>query len=187
MFHYSFLKTRLPGSSLFHWTRKICIRAWYAMCFRDKLHGGFKEEHVKCCSATTKSIMSPLPTFPNLAWWWLTIRGLHPQSYSAFWSRDLARSRDTLELLYLYNHNGYGHQTCHGGVLSWGAFTHKATWPMVKWQTKTIVSPLSKCLWPPNLAEWWLMFRGLCSKSYMIFWSHGLARSREKLKPLYPH
>ena len=77
--------------------------------------------------------------------------------------------------------------TCHGGVLSWGTFTHKATRPMVKWQTKTIISPRSKCLWPPNLAEWWLTFRGFWSKSYMIFWSHGLARSREKLKPLYPH
>ena len=26
----------------------------------------------------------------------------------------------------------------------------------IKWQTKSIISPISQCLWPPNLVGWWL-------------------------------
>ena len=34
---------------------------------------------------------------------------------------------------------------------------HVESWPST---TKNIVSPLPQCLWPPNLAGWWLTMRG---------------------------
>ena len=29
----------------------------------------------------------------------------------------------------------------------------------IMWQTKTIIFPLSQCLWPNNLIEWWIFWR----------------------------
>ena len=29
----------------------------------------------------------------------------------------------------------------------------------IKWQTKTITSSMPQCLWPPNLARWWLSLK----------------------------
>ena len=36
-------------------------------------------------------------------------------------------------------------------------------------QPKTITSPLSHCLWPPNLAGWWLTLKGPTLKVTWIF------------------
>ena len=52
------------------------------------------------------------------------------------------------------------------------------------WKTKTIISIIPQCLWPPNLVGWWVTLSGNYLKSYSTFWSLGLARSRDKLKPL---
>ena len=53
----------------------------------------------------------------------------------------------------------------------------------ITWQNKIITSPLPRCLWPPN---WW---RPILRHSYlkidMALESRGLARSHDKLKPLY--
>ena len=49
------------------------------------------------------------------------------------------------------------------------------------------ISPLPQFLWPPNLAEWKLILSSFYPKCYSTFWSHGLARSLDKLKPLYFH
>lgn len=51
-------------------------------------------------------------------------------------------------------------------------------------QTKT---PPPHCLWPPNLAVWWLTFRGSSPSSLLALQSLGLARLSEKLKTLYLH
>ena len=74
--------------------------------------------------------------------------------------------------------------------LHWWTLAQKVTWPFdyassdIAWQSKTIISPLQQCLWQPNFVGWWLILRGsyLC---YSTLWSHGLARSRDKMKPFY--
>ena len=57
----------------------------------------------------------------------------------------------------------------------------------ITWETRTFISLLSQCLWPPNLAGLWLTISGSRSKILLFFWSRGLTRSREKLKAVYPH
>ena len=53
-------------------------------------------------------------------------------------------------------------------------------WPCdIKLQTKTIVSSLLQCLWPPILAGWWLTLRCSYSLCYSILWSRGPERSRD--------
>ena len=51
----------------------------------------------------------------------------------------------------------------------------------ITWQTKTIISPLPWCLWPPDLAGVWLTMRGSHPYIQMTIWSRGLMRSCEKL------
>ena len=55
----------------------------------------------------------------------------------------------------------------------------------ITWQTENLTYPLPSCLWPQNVAVWWLTLRGSYSHYYSILWSRGLARLRYKLKPLY--
>ena len=46
--------------------------------------------------------------------------------------------------------------------LIWWAPTYKSHDPLITWyyqitwKTKTIISPIPQCLWPPNLLGWWL-------------------------------
>ena len=47
--------------------------------------------------------------------------------------------------------------------------------------------PLPQCLWPPNLAEWWLNMTDSHPKNHMAVLLRGLARSRNILKTLYLH
>ena len=47
-----------------------------------------------------------------------------------------------------------------------------------------LISPLPQCLWPPNVAGWWLTIRDSYRLSHMILWSHGLPRSLDKLKAI---
>ena len=49
-------------------------------------------------------------------------------------------------------------------------------WPST---TKSIMSPLPKCLWPTNLTEWWHTMKSY--QNYMSLWSRGLARLHDKL------
>ena len=68
-----------------------------------------------------------------------------------------------LKALNFHNHIAYGHQNRQDGELPSNPIPMKlfyslVTWLCkVTWQTKTIISPQSQCLWPPNLAEWWLI------------------------------
>ena len=50
--------------------------------------------------------------------------------------------------------------------------------------TENNIIPLSYCLWPGNLAGWWLLMRGSEPKNPMILCLCGFARSRGKLKSL---
>ena len=59
--------------------------------------------------------------------------------------------------------------------------------PLIIWfckiisQTRTIISQLPQCLWPPNLTEWWVILRGPFP-GHMDLKLLGPARSRDKLK-----
>ena len=62
------------------------------------------------------------------------------------------------------------------------------TWSCkITWKTKTIITPLPQCLWPWNLAGWWLTIRDSYSWSHVTLWSCVLTRSHDKLKPFYLH
>ena len=75
-------------------------------------------------------------------------------------------------------------------LIMWGPI-HKVTLPFdhVLWDlvTKTTISPLPRCLLPPNFAEVWLTIRGAHQSKHMALWSRVVARSRDKLKPWYLH
>ena len=71
------------------------------------------------------------------------------------------------------------------GLLPIKSYEFLITWSCeTTWKTKTIISIIPQCLWPPNLAGWWVTLTGYYLKSYSTLWSLGLARSRDKLKPL---
>ena len=67
---------------------------------------------------------------------------------------------------YFHFYMTYDHQTWQDGNLPWWAPAYKHTWTLIMWsckitwQTKIIISSLPQCLWPPNLASWWLAMRG---------------------------
>ena len=59
------------------------------------------------------------------------------------------------------------------------------TWSCkITWQTKTIITPLSECLWQPILAGFWVTylegFLPIKLVVHLVSWS---SRSRDKLKP----
>ena len=59
------------------------------------------------------------------------------------------------------------------------------TWSCkITWQTKTIITPLSECLWQPILAGFWVTylegFLPIKLVVHLVTWS---SRSRDKLKP----
>ena len=65
--------------------------------------------------------------------------------------------------------------------------------PLITWsckivrKAKTIISSLAQCLWPPNLAGWWLTLMDSCLWIPTTLWSRGLVKLRENLKSLYLH
>ena len=74
------------------------------------------------------------------------------------------------------------------GILTTKSCNALITWSgKFTWQTKTIISTLLEWLCPLNLAKWWLILMGSCLESHMTLSSFDLARSRDKLKPLYLH
>ena len=98
----------------------------------------------------------------NLASRWLAMMDFHP-CYSSFWSCGLARPCDKLKPLYLQYHNIYCHKarqdgySCLDCLLPTKSYDHIITsFCEITWQTKNIVYPLAQCLWPQNVAGWWL-------------------------------
>ena len=72
---------------------------------------------------------------PNMAGWWLSLRGAHPWSYMS-----LLKSHDKIDMLYLHFHQTNYLQTCQAGHIPWGASTQKARWSfnyMVSWDHLT--------------------------------------------------
>ena len=66
------------------------------------------------------------------------------------------------------------------GLLLTKSYFPLITWScQITWQTKTIISPLLRCLSPPNLTGVWVTI------NLQALWSRGLERSCEKLHLLY--
>ena len=93
--------------------------------------------------------------------------GLLPIKSHYLWSCGLSRLRDKLKSLYLHYHSGYlSHyisKTTKLGRMINNLDTLlpiKSHDPLITWscditrQTKTSISPVSACLWPPNLTGW---------------------------------
>ena len=81
--------------------------------------------------------------------------------------------------------SAYGHQAwqdCNLPIKSHDTLI-RLSWKIM-WQTKIITYPL-KSPWPLNLRGWRFTLRGFYLWSHIKLWLRGLARSHEKLKPLY--
>ena len=59
----------------------------------------------------------------------------------------------------------------HDGLTIWSC--------KIPWQTKSIISPLPQCLWPPNLAGWWL-----ANHKVIKLWSGGFCNVMSKMKTI---
>ena len=57
----------------------------------------------------------------------------------------------------------------------------------ITWQTRSIISPLPQCLWPPNLVGWWLTLRFSYTWSQKTLSTRAFKKLCDKLKPLYLH
>ena len=116
----------------------------------------------------TKTIISPPPQclwLPSLSGWWIALRGSFP-CYSTLWSRDLAKSLDKLKPFYstatVPMATKPGRMVTNlEQLLPIMLLYPFVTWSCeITWLVKTIISPLTKCLWPPNLVGWWLTLSG---------------------------
>ena len=67
---------------------------------------------------------------PNMARWWLTVRGFHSKNDLIFETCGQARSRGKLQG-YLHYYNASGFQTCQGGEVRQGARTHEFGKPLI--------------------------------------------------------
>ena len=103
----------------------------------------------------------------------------------ANWSKSTGNlSFQPLKTFYLY-HNVYDQHTWQGIyherlTIHWltmrGVKSHDLliTWSYkFAWETKTLISPLPKCLWSPNLVGWELILKSSYPYSYLILWSRG--------------
>ena len=94
----------------------------------------------------------------NLKW-------LVPIIYSTPWSHGLGISLDKQKELYLCYHKALatklGRRVNNFEQLLPIMFLYPlVTWSCdITWYTKGIISPLTQCLWPPNLALWLLTLR----------------------------
>ena len=135
-------------------------------------------EYVESCSSTTKNTFTtPMAMATKLVRW-----GAH--THIVTWPFNHVVLWDHVPQFWTYLHklNVYDDQAWQGGDFPLGTSTIKMSdYPLITfsckilWQTKTIISPLPRCIWAPNLAMW----RGLQSR--------GFVRLRDKLNVLYLH
>ena len=80
---------------------------------------------------------------PNMASWWLTVRGFHPRIHITLSVWVHQRSRDKLKNL--HHTNAYSSKTYQGGDILQEAHTHKFAWPfnvVVIWGQMTKLNAL---------------------------------------------
>ena len=104
------------------------------------------------------------------------------------WSGGLVKSRGKLKLLYFHYRSGnyYIFPTRTPMATELGRMITFLDWLLhildslitwlyeITWQTKSIISPIPRCLWLPNLLGWWLTFRESStswSPDPLIMWS----------------
>ena len=127
----------------------------------------------------TKTIISPLPYSLwslNLGGWWLALRGF--MMHKVTWCFDHIVLQDRLT-----NQNHYTStitvpmSTKLENMLTYldGLLPIKSHGPFIiwscemKWQSKTITSPLQQCLWPPILTGSWLTLSNSYPKVIQTF------------------
>ena len=80
-----------------------------------------------------------------------------------------------------------------GDELSWVAPAIRVqgtliTWScQTTWQTKSIIPPVPRCLWPQNLTGWRTTMRISHSQSHIILQSHALLKSSDQINALHLH
>ena len=138
--------------------------------------------NVESCFSTTKNIEFLMPQCLGsaiLAGWWVTLRGSLLSCYKTPWSRGLPRSREKVALAQCLWQLKW-----QDGDFPWRAPSDKLAWPLVTWsfeitwQTKTNVFSLQQCE---------LILKHSYLRNYMALEPRSLAKSRDKLKPLYLH
>ena len=149
----------------------LCLWAWCALCFRGNSNDGsewgcgiFLLNYKKIFISTTAK---PLTTK-------LSMRVTYFEGNPTIRSWDRVWLWDKLNSLYLHYQNAYGHQNLQDGDLP----SHMTLRPhgLVRSSDKLKLCPLPPCLCPPNVARWWLTFRGSYQLSQMMFyvglWDH---------------
>ena len=108
-----------------------------------------------------KDVISPLSHglwTPNLAGWWLRMRGPHTQSHVTFWCHGHETNKK--RYISIFTRSMYPKLsrvvTYDEGTPPTSHVTHEH---VVTWQIKEVIFPLSQGLWTPSLAEWWLRMR----------------------------
>ena len=89
-----------------------------------------------CCKIKwkTKIIISSLTQClwsPNLAGWWISLRGSNLLSHMALESRVPLRLCDKIKTSNLHYQNFYAYQIFQGGNLPWGTPTHNVKWYLI--------------------------------------------------------
>ena len=68
-------------------------------------------------------------------------------------------------------------------MTGWWLSLRRSTWSCkIVLQTEAIISPLPQCLWPPNMAGYFLTLTGSLQESHMALKFCGHVRSHDKLK-----
>ena len=129
---------------------------------------------VKSC---VRSLLPQWLSPPNLAGWLCAMKSFLQESYKISWSYGLARSREKLNMFYLYS--TYSISTpCHATLLK--TLSHKVTSHI-----KYIISLLLQGLWPLNMARWWLTMRDFHASSQTTLYKHDLWKFWYKSKTFY--
>ena len=122
-----------------------------------------------------------------------TLQGSHlwqgKITYNVTWlSLSHVKSCDKMKMKYLLLNNACDQQLgrmvtydeenspimSHDSLTTW---SHEVTW-----QNKNRISHPLQNLWPPNLAEWWLMIRETHTECQVTLWSRDNVSSRDKFK-----
>ena len=109
------------------------------------------------------------------------------------WSHALLRSHYKLKPFYLHYHSACGHQTQQDGDLSLGAPSSKVTLPcdyvvlgthVTNWNHYVSSTTMPMATKHDRMV---ITLRGSYPQFYLTFWSLGLIKSHDKLKPFYLH
>ena len=150
MSNHAFLKICDFFWNIFWWKQYSKTRYWLCLIRRNS----FWEILSLTCDQNWSSLNNMLWAFKPCP--------LEINSDGRLKREHLESSSSALKALDFHNHhNAYGQKIWNRDDLTWGISIHKVrhdlliTWSFeIMWQTKTIISLLPECLWPPDLAGW---------------------------------